>query len=160
MARRPEGTGRDGGLRPLTGRRRRWFRQRDPRSEGRYVLYRMQMARRGRDNLALEEAIRRADSLGLPVVVYEGLSHRDPGASRRIHRFVLEAAWDTAQDLAQRGIPYVFVLRRGADDQGDALGTTRPMTTRSTRRKFDLGPYFRRVDRWERAARRSAGAAA
>ena len=105
----------------MTERRRRWLRQREPRPDGRYVLYWMQMAKRGRDNLALEEAIRRADSLGLPVVVYEGLSHRYPGASRRIHGFILEAARDTARDLAQRGIPYVFVLRREAGDQGDAL---------------------------------------
>jgi deoxyribodipyrimidine photo-lyase len=102
-------------------RRRRWLREDDPEPGGRFVLYWMRMAKRARDNLALDEAIRRANALDLPVVVYEGLSHRYPGASRRTHRFVLEAARDTARGLRSRGIRYLFHLRRGPDDPDDAL---------------------------------------
>lgn len=91
--------------------RRRWLRSGEPRPEGRYVLYWMQMAQRARSNDALNEAIRRGNALGLPVVVYQGLNPDYPGASDRMHRFILEAARDTAELLAERGIRYVFWLR-------------------------------------------------
>lgn len=91
----------------------RWLREASPRSEGRYVLYWMQMYLRGRANAALDEAIRRAEALDLPVVVYQGLGRRYPEANARIHRFILESARDVAIDLEERGIPYVFYLERG-----------------------------------------------
>lgn len=96
-------------------RRRRWLRGGDPVPGGDYVLYWMQMYKRTRSNVALDEAARRARELGLPLVVYEGLNPDYPGANRRIHRFVLECARDTARELARRGVPYVFGLRRSAD---------------------------------------------
>ena len=96
-------------------RRRRWLREAGPRPDGGYVLYWMQMCQRARANPALEEAIRRADDLGLPVVVYQGLNSDYPGASARLHRFVLESARDVAAGLEERGIPYVFYLREEGD---------------------------------------------
>ncbi len=91
----------------------RWLRECSPATGGAYVLYWMQMYLRGRSNAALEEAIRRAKELELPVVVYQGLGRRYPEANARIHRFILECAHDVAADLAERGIPYVFYLERG-----------------------------------------------
>lgn len=95
--------------------RLRWLRE-GPARDGGYVLYWMQMYRRARSNAALDEAIRTADRLGLPVVVYEGLGVRYPGACDRHHRFVLGCARETALALAERGIRYVFHLRRGAGE--------------------------------------------
>ena len=100
-------------------RRRRWLREAEPCRDGAYVLYWMQMYQRHRSNPALEEAIRRADDLGLPVVVYQGLNADYPGASARLHRFILESARDVARGLRDRGIPYVFYLR-SEDDRRDA----------------------------------------
>src|SRR5262245_3018889 len=45
------------------------------RRDGRYVLYWTQICRRPRHNHALNYAVERANELGLPVVVYEGLRH-------------------------------------------------------------------------------------
>lgn len=103
--------GRDEGFDPRSARRR-WLRGGEPRADGGYVLYWLQMYRRVPSNLALDEAARRADRLGLPLVVYEGLNADYPGASRRLHRFVLGCARETARALEQRGVPYVFHLDR------------------------------------------------
>ena len=103
--------GREDGFDPRRARRR-WLREGDPRAEGDYVLYWLQMYRRVPDNLALDEAARRAERLELPLVVYEGLNRDYPGASRRTHRFVLGCARETARALEARGIPYVFHLDR------------------------------------------------
>lgn len=96
--------------------RRRWLRPGRHRRAGRYVLYWMQMYKRAQQNPALTEAIRIANHLDLPVVVYEGLNYDYPEANARIHRFILECARDTAAALKDRGIRYVFYLQRNADD--------------------------------------------
>lgn len=101
-------------------RRRRWLREEEPHRAGDYVLYWMQMYQRHRSNPALEEAVRRANALDLPVVVYQGLNADYPGASARTHRFVLESARDVARGLRERGIPYVFYLRAEGDDRNAA----------------------------------------
>lgn len=116
------------GVRPPEGRpdfdpnarRRRWLREAEPRAEGRYVLYWMQMYKRGTRNAALNEAARRANALDLPLVVYEGLNPDYPGANDRNHRFILQTARDTARTLRERGIPYVFRLRRRPDEEREA----------------------------------------
>ena len=75
------------------------------------------MAQRGRANEALDETIRRANELALPVVVYQGLNPDYPEANDRIHRFILEGARDTARTLLERGIRFVFFLRRKRSDR-------------------------------------------
>ncbi len=50
-----------------------------------YVLYWMQMFKRVENNHSLIYAIRRANELKLPLVVYEGLKYYYPWASDRIH---------------------------------------------------------------------------
>lgn len=69
---------------------------------------------RGSANPALDEAIRRANRLGLPLLVYQGLNPDYPEANDRIHTFVLECARDAARELAERGVTYRFHLRRSA----------------------------------------------
>jgi len=92
----------------------RTLRGGEPRRDGAYVLYWMQMYLRGSANAALDEAIRRANGLGLPLLVYQGLNPDYPEANDRIHTFILECARDVARELAERGIAYRFHLRRSA----------------------------------------------
>lgn len=92
--------------------RRRWLREGEPREDGEYVLYWMQMFRRTRSNAALDEAVRLANRLERPLVVYEGLNPDYPGACDRHHRFLLGCARETARALGERGVRYVFHLRR------------------------------------------------
>ncbi|HEY8040751.1 MAG TPA: hypothetical protein VIF15_13190 [Polyangiaceae bacterium] len=79
---------------------------------GDYVLYRMQVFRRGADNAALAYALERANELGVPCLVHEELRPDAPHASDRLHAFVLEGARDTAASLAGRGIAHAFFLPR------------------------------------------------
>ena len=63
--------------------------------KARYVLYWMQMYKRVDNNHALIWAIRQANELRLPLVVYEGLKYYYPWASDRIHTFILEGVEET-----------------------------------------------------------------
>lgn len=83
-----------------------------------FVLLWLQGQRRLRQNLAFSHAQRRANELGKPLVVYEGLRHDYPYASDRFHRFVLEGAADNAADAARRGLAYAFYLQRPGDPRG------------------------------------------
>jgi len=86
-----------------------------------YVLYWAQMNRRADANQALDFAIDLANELALPVLFYEGLTYSYPCANDRLHRFILEGVPDTEARLAQRGIGYIFYLRRRESDPNDAL---------------------------------------
>lgn len=96
--------------------RRRTLRGGEARPDGAYVLYWMQMYQRGVENAALDEAIRRANQLDLPLLVYQGLNPSYPLANDRIHTFVLQSARDVARTLRERGIAYRFHLRRETGD--------------------------------------------
>lgn len=82
----------------------------------RFVLYWMRVNRRVDSNAALEEAARRANDLGLPLVCLEELDCACPWANDRFHTFVLQGVPETARCLAARGIGYVFHLRRRRTD--------------------------------------------
>jgi deoxyribodipyrimidine photo-lyase len=77
---------------------------------GQYVLYWMQMFLRGRDSAALAYALERANELGVPCLVYQGLRPDYPHASDRLHTFVLEGARDAARELEERGVKHVLFL--------------------------------------------------
>ncbi len=94
---------------------------RAPRKSGRFVLYWSQIFRRPRHNHALNYAIERANELGLPVVVYEGLRHDYPWASDRIHVFMLQGAQQSAREFSRRGIPHIFLLERNAKERRKAV---------------------------------------
>jgi len=82
---------------------------------GRYVLYWMQMYKRVESNHALIWAVRQANELGLPVVVYEGLKYYYPWASDRLHTFILEGGEEKRVPFEHLGIRYVFYLQANAD---------------------------------------------
>ncbi len=82
-----------------------------------FVLYWMHHAVRGHENPALDVAVSAANVLGLPVLVYQGLSSRLPFASDRHHTFILEGARDVELELAERGIAYAFCLAPRRDDR-------------------------------------------
>ncbi len=87
----------------------------------RYVVYWSQMNRRVDSNHALEHAAGLANSLGLPLLCYEGLTCSYPWANDRIHTFVLEGVAEQARRLRARGIGYLFYLRRRHSDPNDLL---------------------------------------
>lgn len=92
-----------------------------PRPGARYVLYWSQMNRRAHSNHALEFAAQQANDMRLPLLVYEGLTCDYPYASDRFHTFLLEGVPATARRLRERGIGYIFHLRRRSSDPDNAL---------------------------------------
>ncbi|MCA9543931.1 MAG: NAD(P)-binding protein [Myxococcales bacterium] len=82
-----------------------------PRS-GALVVYWMRLAMRAHDNPALAVAQTAAATLGLPLLVYQGLDERGPYANDRHHTFILEGARDVAVELANAGVQYAFHLGR------------------------------------------------
>jgi deoxyribodipyrimidine photo-lyase len=76
----------------------------------------MQVFKRASHNHALNVAVRLANELGLPLVVYEGLKFYYPWASDRIHTFILEGVNEKRMEFARRGIRYLFYLQRNAND--------------------------------------------
>lgn len=102
-------------------KRRVAVRSGEPRSGADYVLYWMQAVRRAESNQALDEAIRIANQLGLPVVVYEGLRPDYPEANARIHTFIVEGMRENSATAERRGLRYVANVARGSSPDRDAL---------------------------------------
>ena len=100
-------------VRPLNGKQ--------VESGKKYVLYWTQMNRRTAYNQALDYAVEMANSLDLPLLVYEGLTCGYPYANDRIHTFMLEAAPETAAGMRKLGAGYAFYLRRRRQDPNDVF---------------------------------------
>ena len=81
-----------------------------PDPDGTCVVYWMQRAQRGVDNLALDVAVQAANLLGKPVVVFFAPVPFYPNANLRHYRFLAEGIPDIAAALAKRNVG--FVLRR------------------------------------------------
>ena len=81
-------------------------------ASAKYVLYWMQMYKRVDNNHALIYAIRQANELQLPLVVYEGLKYYYPWASDRLHTFILEGVEEKRAAFEKLGIRYVFFLQK------------------------------------------------
>lgn len=81
-------------------------------TNGRYVLYWMQMFKRTSRNHALTWAIRKANELKMPLVVYEGLKYYYPWASDRLHTFILEGIEEKRREFERLGIKYIFFLQK------------------------------------------------
>jgi deoxyribodipyrimidine photo-lyase len=79
----------------------------EPRRDGRAVVYWMQRAQRALDNPALELAIKVANELGLPVVVFFSVIPNYPNANLRHYHFMQQGLRDVAADLTERGIRFV-----------------------------------------------------
>ncbi len=88
--------------------------QKPANPNGRYVLYWMQMFKRTHANHSLIWAIRKANELKLPLVVYEGLKYYYPWASDRIHTFILEGVEEKRREFEKVGIRYLFYLQQDA----------------------------------------------
>ena len=84
----------------------------NPNPNARYFLYWMQMFKRVENNHALTFAIRKANELKLPLVVYEGLKYYYPWASDRIHTFILEGVEEKREAFERVGIRYIFYLQK------------------------------------------------
>jgi len=82
------------------------------KEKARYGLYWIQMYKRVENNHSLIYAIRRANELKLPLVVYEGLKYYYPWASDRIHTFILEGVEEKRSAFEKLGIRYVFYLQK------------------------------------------------
>jgi deoxyribodipyrimidine photo-lyase len=75
-----------------------------PVRKGRYLLYWMQASQRAHYNHALELAIIKANELGLPLLVFFGITDEFPGANERHYCFMLEGLKDVKAALRSRGI--------------------------------------------------------
>lgn len=87
-----------------------------PNGDGRYVVYWMRSARRGRYNYALQHARDLALATDRPLLVVETLQVDQPWASDRSHRFAMEGMQDNSTHFAQHGVAYHGYVerRRGA----------------------------------------------
>ena len=120
----------------------------DPR--GRCVVYWMQRAQRALDNPALEVAIRAANELGRPVVVFFALLTTHRIANLRHYTFMIEGLVDTARRLERRGIG--LVVRVSGDPVADFLRFC--VEVRPAIAVTDENP-LRHSARWREAAARS-----
>jgi deoxyribodipyrimidine photo-lyase len=102
-------------------RRLRLLNDDRPRAEADYVLYWAQINRRLDFNHGLNFAVDTANRMGLPVLVYEGLTCSHPWANLRFHTFIREGVADNAARAAELGLGYVFYERRGRRDANDVL---------------------------------------
>ncbi len=75
---------------------------------GDYVVYWMQESQRVLDNHALEFAIRKANELNKPLVVFFGLTTSFPEANERHYLFMLEGLKEVARSLEMQGIDFVI----------------------------------------------------
>jgi deoxyribodipyrimidine photo-lyase len=83
---------------------------------GKYVLYWMQAAQRAEYNHALEYAIRTANKLKKPVLVFFGITESWPEANLRHYHFMLEGLQEVQQTLEAKGIQ--MVIRQESPDTG------------------------------------------
>ena len=79
--------------------------------DGKYVLYWMQAAQRAEYNHALEYAIRMANRLKKPVIVFFGVTENWPEANQRHYYFMLEGLREVRKDLEAKGIQMVIKLK-------------------------------------------------
>ncbi len=79
-----------------------------PDTKGKCIVYWMQRAQRGRDNPALDVAIRVANELSKPVVVFFAPVPFYPNANFRHYRFLAEGIPDIAESLAARRVGFVL----------------------------------------------------
>jgi deoxyribodipyrimidine photo-lyase len=79
-----------------------------PNPEGRAVVYWMQRAQRAVDNPALETAIRAANLLKKPVVVFASMVRDYPNANLRSYTFFAEGLKAVSREMERRGIGFVL----------------------------------------------------
>ncbi len=90
-----------------------------PAKDGKCVVYWMQRAQRGRDNHAVDFAVKVGNALGLPVVVYFAGIANFPHANLRHYAFLNQGLADIESDLAERNV--AFVLRNAPHESHERL---------------------------------------
>ena len=135
---------------PYTDIRVRHVRTGPGRRGGDYVLYWMQAYRRLESNHALDEALRRADEAGKPLVVYEGLRLDYPWASLRHHRFILEGMQANHEAATRLGLAYWPFVET---EPGAGRGLVARLAERATLVVTDDFPCFVVPDQTEALAR-------
>jgi deoxyribodipyrimidine photo-lyase len=90
-----------------------------PVADGKCVVYWMQRAQRGVDNHAVDLAVKVANALGLPLVVYFASISNFPHANLRHYVFLNQGLPDIEADLAERNIS--FVLRNAPHESHEQL---------------------------------------
>lgn len=76
-----------------------------PNTNGLYVVYWMQASQRILQNYALAYAIEKANAMNKPLLVYFGITGAFPEANRRHYRFMLEGMEELEKGLKAMGIP-------------------------------------------------------
>lgn len=89
---------------------------RRPVGDGRLVVYWMQASQRACWNHALEYAVREANRLRRPLIVYFGLAEHFPEANERHYWFMLQGLIETERLLRERGIR--LIVRQESPEQG------------------------------------------
>jgi deoxyribodipyrimidine photo-lyase len=90
-----------------------------PATDGTCVVYWMQRAQRGRDNHAVDLAVKLGNQLGLPVVAYFAGIANFPHANLRHYAFLNRGLPDIEEDLAERNVS--FVLRNAPHESHESL---------------------------------------
>ena len=94
-------------------------REGTPSRDGKCVVYWMQRAQRGVDNHAVDLAVKMANLLGVPLVVYFAAISNFPHANLRHYAFLNEGLRDIEADLAARNIS--FIMRRAPHESHERL---------------------------------------
>ena len=81
-----------------------------------YVVYWMQSAQRAECNHALEYAVRQANNLEKPLIVFFGITEDFPEANERHYRFMLEGLKEVKASLAKRNIR--MIIRKISPEKG------------------------------------------
>jgi deoxyribodipyrimidine photo-lyase len=86
------------------------------KKNGSFVIYWMQQSQRVRFNHVLQYAVKQANNLNLPIIVYFGLTDKYPEANRRHYQFMIEGLKLVQKELSSMGIN--FVLRKEDPSEG------------------------------------------
>jgi deoxyribodipyrimidine photo-lyase len=114
-----------------------------PLAQRELVLYWMQgVTLRSRANFALNFAAERANELGLPLLVYQGLRHDYPWAGDRLHTFILESVADLQRGFEARGIQYAFYLETSAETRRRNAGGPSPLVALARRAALVVTDFF------------------
>jgi len=95
---------------PAVADRWRWLREGEVDHAGKFVLCWLHHAIRDHDNPAIDLAVTLGNTLGKPVLVYQGLGGNHRYNSDRHHVFIMQGARDLQAGLADREIAYAFHL--------------------------------------------------
>lgn len=90
-----------------------------PDPQGKTVVYWMQRSERGLDNHAVDVAVRIANLLALPLIVYFAAISNFPHANLRHYAFLNQGLPDIEEDLAARNI--TFLVRRAPHESHEQL---------------------------------------